>query len=175
MFLFSASVMSDSLQYHGLHNAKYPCPSPSPGVSSNSCPLSWWCHPTISSSVTPFSSRLQPFPASGSSPMSWFFGASSGQSIGASALALVLPTNIQGWFLCDWLVCSPCIPRDSQESSPAPQFECINSSVLSFLYGPTLTLVYNYWKNNWYLSFISTKQWLQYLYILQNDHHCKFT
>ena len=175
MLLFSHSITSDSLWPHGLQHARLPCLSPSPGVCSNSCPLSWWCLPTVSSSVTPFSSCLQSFPASGSSPMSWFFGASSGQSTGASALALVLPTNIQGWFLWDWLVWSPCIPRDSQESSPAPQFECINSSVLSFLYGPTPTSVHNYWKNNWHLSFISTKQWLQYLYVLQNDHHCKFT
>ena len=89
--------MSDSLQSHGPQNARLPCPSPSPRVYSNSCPLSWWCHPTISSSVVPFSSCLQSFPASGSFPMSQLFTSGS-QSIGASASALVLPMNIQGWF-----------------------------------------------------------------------------
>ena len=82
------------LRPHGLQHTRPPCPSPAPRVYSNSCPLSQWCHPTISSSVIPFS-RLQSFPVSGSFPMSWFF-ASGGQSIGASAL--VLPKNIQGWF-----------------------------------------------------------------------------
>ena len=82
---FSHSVMSDSLWSHGLQHARPPCPSPTPGVYSNSCPLSWWCHPTISSSVIPFSC-LQSFPALGSFPMGQFF-ASGGQSIGASASA----------------------------------------------------------------------------------------
>ena len=81
---------------HGLQHARLPCPSPSPGVCSNSCPSSWWCHPTFSSSVIPFSC-LQPSPAWESSQMSWFF-ASGGLSIGASASASVLPMNIQGWF-----------------------------------------------------------------------------
>ena len=89
--------MSDSLWPHGLQHARFPCPSPSPRVCSNSCPLSQWYHPTISSSVIPFSSCLQSFPASGSFPMSWL-SASGGQSIGASASASVLPVNIQGWF-----------------------------------------------------------------------------
>ena len=78
-----------------------PCPSPTPGVYSNPCPLSRWCHPTISSSVIPFSSCLQSFPASGSFPMSQFF-TSSGQSIGVSASASVLPMNIQDWFSLGW-------------------------------------------------------------------------
>ena len=78
-------------------NARLPCPSLSPRICSNSCPLNWWCHPTISSSVIPFSNCLQSFPASGSFPMSQFF-ASGGQSIGASASASALPMNIQGWF-----------------------------------------------------------------------------
>ena len=95
--LFSHSVVSDSLQPHGLQHARLPCPSPSPGVCSNSCPLSWWCYPTISSSVVPFSSCLQSFLALGSFKMSWLF-TSGGQSIGASASASVLPMNIQGWF-----------------------------------------------------------------------------
>ena len=89
--------MSDSLRPHGLQHTRLPYPSLSSGVCSNSCPLSRWCHPTISSSVTPFFSCLQSFPASGSFPMSWLF-ASGSQSIGASALALVLPMNIQVWF-----------------------------------------------------------------------------
>ena len=94
---FSRSVMSNSLPPHGLQHASLPCPSPTPGACSNSCPSSGWCHPTISPSVVPFSSRLQSFPASGSFPMSQFF-TSSGQSIGVSASASVLPVNIQDWF-----------------------------------------------------------------------------
>ena len=95
----SRSVVSDSLWPHGLRHARPPCPSPTPGAYSNSCPLSWWCHPTISSSVIPFSSLLQSFPASGSFPMSQLF-ASGGQSIGASAS--VLPMNIHDWFSLGW-------------------------------------------------------------------------
>ena len=95
---FSHSVMSDSLQPHGLQHARPPCSSPTPRVYSNSCPSSQWCHPTISSSVVPFSSSLQSFPASGSFLMSQYF-TSGGQSIGVSASASVLPINIQGWFL----------------------------------------------------------------------------
>ena len=94
--LFSCSVMSDSLQAHGLQNARFPCPSPSPGACSNSRPLSQWCHLNISSSVVPFSC-LQSFPVSGSFPMSQLF-ASSDQSIGASASASVPPMNTQHWF-----------------------------------------------------------------------------
>ena len=90
---FSHSVMSNSLRPHGLQHARLPCPSPTPGTCSNSCPLSQWCHPTISCSVIPFSSCLQSFPASGSFPMSQFF-ASGGQSIGVSASVSVLPMNI---------------------------------------------------------------------------------
>ena len=89
--------MSDSLQPHGLQHTSLPCPSPTPGAYSNSCPLRQWCHPTISSSVVPFSSCLQSFPALGSFPMSRFF-TSRGQSIGVSASAFVLPMNIQDWF-----------------------------------------------------------------------------
>ena len=90
--------MSDSLQPHGLQHDRFPCPSPSPRACSNSRPSSQWCHSTISSSVNPFSSCLQSFPASGSFPKSQFF-ASGGQSIGVSASASVLPINIQDWFL----------------------------------------------------------------------------
>ena len=97
--------MSDSLQPHGLQHARLPCPSPTPRTYSNSCPSCWWWHPTISSSVIPFSSCLQSFPVSGSFPMSQFFE-SGGQSIGVSASASVLPVNIQDWFplrLTGWI------------------------------------------------------------------------
>ena len=93
--------MSDTLQPHGLQHSRPPCPSPTPRVCSNSCPLSQWCHPTISSSVVPFSSHLQSFPASGSFPRSQFF-ASGGQSIGATASESVLPMNIQDWLPLGW-------------------------------------------------------------------------
>ena len=98
---FSHSVVSDSLWPHGLQHVRLPCPSPTPGVYSNSCPSSWWCHPTIWSSVIPFSSWPQSFLASGSFPMSQFF-TSGGQSIGVSALASFLPKNIQGWSPLGW-------------------------------------------------------------------------
>ena len=98
---FSRSVTSDSLWPHGLQHTRLPCPLPTPGVYSNSCPLSRWCHPAISSSVVPFSSCPQSFPASGSFQMSQFF-ASDGQSIGVSASASVLPMNIQDWFPLGW-------------------------------------------------------------------------
>ena len=98
---FSRSVMSDSLQPHGLQHAKPPCPSPTPGVYPNSCPLNRWCLPTISSSVIPFSSCPQSFPASGSFQMSQLF-ASGGQSIGVSASTSVLPMNSQDWSPLGW-------------------------------------------------------------------------
>ena len=98
---FSHSVVSDSLRHHGLQHARPPCSPTTPGVYSNSCPWSWWCHLTISSSVIPFSSCLQSFPASGSFQMSQFF-ASGGQSIGTSALTSVLPMNNQDWFPLGW-------------------------------------------------------------------------
>ena len=144
---FSHSVMSDSLQPHGLQHTRLPCPSPTPGACSNSCSSSWWCHPTMSSSVIPLSFCLQSFPASGSFPRSQFY-ASGGQSTGVSASASVLPMNIQDWVPLEWTGWIPCCPRDSQESSPTPQFKSINSSVLSFLYGPTLTSTHDYWKSN---------------------------
>ena len=98
---FSRSVMSDSLWPHGLQHARPPCPSPPPAVYSNSCPLSRWCHPTISSSVVPFSSHLQYFPASGSFQMSQLF-TSGGQSIGVSASTSVLQMNTQDWSSLGW-------------------------------------------------------------------------
>ena len=93
--------MSDSLRTHDMQHARPPCPFPTPGVYSNSCPLNQWCHPTISSSVVPFSSCLQSFPASGSFPMSQFF-TSVGQSTGASASASILPMNTQDWSPLGW-------------------------------------------------------------------------
>ena len=136
---FSCSVVSNSLRSHGLLHARPPCPSPTPGVCSNSCPS----NSTISSSVICFSSCLQSFPASGSFLVSQFF-TSGGQSIGDSAS--VLPMDIQDWFPLGLQVWSPCSPRDSQESSPTPQFKSINSLVLSVLHGPTLTSIHDYWK-----------------------------
>ena len=93
---FSLSVVSDSLRPHELQHARPPCPSPTPGVHPNPCPLSWWCHPASSSSVIPFSSCPQSLPASESFPMSQLF-AWGGQSTGVSASALVLPMNTQDW------------------------------------------------------------------------------
>ena len=122
--------MSDSLWHCGLQLARLPCPSTAPRAGSHSCPSSWWCHLTISSSVIPFSC-LQSFPAPGSFQMSQFF-TSSGQSIGVSVSASVLPKNIQDWFPLGWLVWPPCSPRDSQESSPTLQFKSITSSTLAF-------------------------------------------
>ena len=98
---FSCSVMSNSLWPHGLQHARPPCPLSTPGIYSNSCPLSQWCHPAISSSVVPFFSCLQSFAASGSFPRSQFF-TSGGQTIGVSASASVLPMNIQDWFPLGW-------------------------------------------------------------------------
>ena len=113
--LFSSlSVMYDSLWPHGLQHARPPCPSLSPRPCLNLCPLSWWCHPTILSSVVPFSSCLQSFPASGSLLLSQVF-TSCGQSIGASASASFLPVNIQNWFPLGF---TGLIFLHSQESSP---------------------------------------------------------
>ena len=144
---FSHSVMSNSLRPHGLQHARLPCPSPTTGAYSNSCPLSWWCHPTFSSSVVPFSSYLQSFPESGS-----FQWVSSSHQV-AEVLEFQLQHQSFQWifrtdFPQDWLVKSPCSPRDSQESSSTPQFKSIHSSTLSFLYSPTLTSIYDYWKNH---------------------------
>ena len=142
---FSHSVMSNSLRLHGLQHARSPSPSPAPRACSNSCPLSQWCHPIISSSVVPFSSHLQSFPASGSFPMSQFF-ASGSQRIGVSASASILPINIQDWFplgLTAWISL-----QGTLKSSPRPWFKTINSSALSFLYSPTLTCIHDHWKNH---------------------------
>ena len=144
---FSCSVVSNPLWPHGLQHARPPCPSPTPRVYPNSCLLSQWCHPIISSSVVPFSSCPQSFPASGSFPMSQFF-ASGGQSTWASASASVLPMNIQDWFPLGLTGLISLRSKGSHESSPAPQFKSINSLELSLLYGPTFTSIHDYWKNH---------------------------
>ena len=143
-FLLSRSVRSDSFGIPQTAQARLSCPSPSPGVCSNSCPLSQWCHPTILSSVIPFSSCLLSFPVSEGFPVSRLL----------AAMAKVLQWQHQcfQWifrvdFLHDWLVGSPCSPTDSEESSPTPQFKSI-SSMLSILYGPILTSTHDYWKNH---------------------------
>ena len=143
---FSHLVVSNSLWPHESQHARPPC-SPTPVVHSNSCPSSRWCHPVTSSSVVPFSSCPQSLPASESFPMSQLF-AWGGQSTGVLALASFLPKNTQGWFPLEWTGWIPCSPRDSQESSPTPQFISINSSALSFLHSPTLTSIHDHWKNH---------------------------
>ena len=127
---FSHSVVSDTLRSHGLQHTRPPCPSPIPRAYLKSCPLRQWCHPTISPSVIPFSSHLHSFSALESFPVSQFF-ASGSQRIGVSASASVLPVNIQDWSSLGWTGWISYSPRDSQESSPTPQFKS-NSSELSF-------------------------------------------
>ena len=127
--------------------ARPPCPSPTPGVHSDSSPSSQWCHPAISSSVVPFSSCPQSLPAWDSFPMSQLFAWGS-QSTGVSALASFLPKKSQADLLQNGLVGSPCSPRDSQESSPTPQFKSINFSALSLFHSPALISIHDYWKNH---------------------------
>ena len=127
---FNSYVMSDSLWHHELEHARLPFLSLSPGVCSNSCPFSQWCHQTISSSVTFFSSWLQSFPALGSSPMSWLFFTISGQSTGASALAAVLPMNIQSWFSLGFMLHHPRLPQDGRTF-----FVAISDGCRLFCYG----------------------------------------
>ena len=143
----SRSVVSDSLWLHESQHTRTPCPSPTPGVNSDSHPSSQWWHPAFSSSVFPFSSCPQSLPASESFPMSQLFPLG-GQSTGVSALASFLPKKSQGWSPQNGLVGSSCSPRDSQESSPTPQFKSINSSALSFLHNPTLTSIHDHRKNH---------------------------
>ena len=141
----SSLVMSNSLWPHELQHARLPRPSPIQ-VYSNSCPLSQWCHPTISSYVIPYSSCLQSSLASGSSQMSQFF-TSGDQSIGSFSFSISPSSEYSGLISCrmDWL--DLLAVQGTLKSSPTPQFKSINSSVLSFLYGPTLTSVRDYWKN----------------------------
>ena len=144
--------MSHSLQPHGLQHFSLLCRPLSPGVCSDSCPLNWWCYLTILSSTIPLRLCLQSFPASSSFPMSLPFGQSIGafpmslpfgQSIGASAA--VLPVNIQGWFPSGLI---GLISLQFKGLLRAPQFESINSSVLSLLYCPNLTSIRDCWKNH---------------------------
>ena len=118
----------------------------SPRVSSNSCPLSWWYHPITSSFAIPFSSCLQAFPASGSFLIHHFF-ASDGQSFGTSASASVFPMNVQGWFPLGLTGFIPLLSK-GLGTSPAPQFEGINSSSLSLFHCPALTSIPDYWKKH---------------------------
>ena len=141
---WSRSVVSNSLWPHGLQHTRLSCPPPIPGAFSNSCPLSQWCHPTISSSIVPFSSCLQSPLASGTFPMSQFFS-SGGQSIGVQLQHQFLPMNIQDWFP---LGRTDLISLLSKGSSPTPQFKSINSSEFRFLYGPTLRAIHDCWKNH---------------------------
>ena len=140
---FSHSVVSDSLQPHELQHARLPCPSPTPGAYSNSCTLSPWYHLTISSSVVPFSSHLQSFPAAGSFPVSQIF-TSGGQSIGVSASTTVLPMNTQDWLPLGW---TGWISLQSKGLSRVFSNTTVQKHQF-FLYNPTLTSIHDYWKNH---------------------------
>ena len=144
---FGRSVLSDFLQPHGPQHSKLPCPSPTPGACSSSCPLSQWCHPTVSPSVVPFSSCLQSFPALGSFARSQFI-ASVGQSIGVSVSISVLPMNTQDW--------SP-LERTGRISLQSKGLLRVFSNTTvqkhwffgaQLLYDPTLTSIHDYWKNH---------------------------
>ena len=139
---FSCSVVSDSLWPHEPQHARPPCPSPTPGAYPNSSPLSWWCHPNTSSSVVPFSSCLQSLPASGSFQMSQFFK-TGGQSTGASASASVLPMNTQDWSPLGQTGWISLQSKGFSRVFSNTQFKSIYSSVLSFLYSPTLTSIHD--------------------------------
>ena len=165
---FSHSIMSDSWWPHGLQHARPPYPLPTPGVYSYSCPLSQWCHPTISFSVVPFSSCLQSFPASGSFPMSQFFP-SGGQSTVTYSFSISPSNEYSGLisFRMDWFdlfAVQRTLKSLLQGSSPSPQLKNINSLMLSLLYGPTLISIHNHWENYalilWTLSTLVTiKYW----------------
>ena len=145
----SGAQSCQTLQPHGLQHTRLPCASLSPGVCSDSCPLSPWCYLTISSSATVFSFCLQSFPASESFPMSQFF-TSGGQSVGATASASVLAMNIQGWFPLGWTWFDLLAVQGTLRSF----LQHLNSeaSILqpwfSLLYGPALTFIHDYWKNH---------------------------
>ena len=139
MHQFSHSVVSDSLWPHEAQHTRLSCLSPTPGVHPNPCPLSRWCHPTISSSVVPFSSCPQSFPESGSFQMSQLF-AWGGQNIGLSASTSVLPMNTQDWYPLWWTGWISLQSKGLSRVFSNPQFKSINSSALSFLYSPSLKL-----------------------------------
>ena len=143
----SHSVVSDSLRPHEPQHARPPCPSPTPGVYPNSCPFSWWCHPTISSSVVPFSSCLQSFPASGALPMSQFF-ASGGQSIGVSASTSVLPMNTQDWFPLGWTGWISLQSKGLSRVFSSTTVQKHQFFSFQLFYSPNLTLIQDYWKNH---------------------------
>ena len=150
--LFSCSVVSDFLYPCGLKHARFPCPSPSLRTCLNSCPLSQWCHPTILSSVIPLLLLPSVFPRNrvSSSELTlcirqskyWNFSVSPSNEYSNDYSVLLMT------FFQNWLVWSPCSPRDSQGSSPVPQFKNTNSLMLSLLYGLALMCVYDYWKNH---------------------------
>ena len=141
--MLSRSGVSDSLQPHGLQHTRLPCPAPSPRVCSNSCPLSRWCCPTILSSVVPFFSCPQSFPAEGSFLMRWLL-TSGAQSFGV--LALVLPMNIQGWFPLGLTCLTSLLFKGLSRVFSSTTVQKHQFFVLSLLYGPTLTFIHDYWK-----------------------------
>ena len=139
--------MSDSLRPHELQHARPPCPLPTPGVHPHPCPSNRWCHPTISSSVIPFSSSPQSLPASGSFQMSQLF-TSGGQSIAVSASASVLPVNTQDWCPLEWTGWISLLSKGLSRVFSNTTVQKHHSLVLSFLYSPTLTSIHDYWKNH---------------------------
>ena len=142
--------MSKSLPPHGLQHAQLPCPSPTPRTYSNSCPSIWWCHPTISSSVIPFSC-LQSFPAIKAFQMSQLAKLLESQLQHHSNECFsfnIIPMNVQEWFPLEWTGLELLAVQGTQESSPAPQFKSIDSLALSFIYCPTLTSIYDYQKKH---------------------------
>ena len=142
---FTCAVLSNSLWPHGLQHARLHCPSTAPRACSNSCPSSQWCQPTMFCS--PLLLLPSIFPSIRIFLMSQLF-ASGGQTIGASASTSVLPKYIQDWFpleLTSWI---SLLSKELSRVFPTPQFKSINSSVLRFLYGPTLTTIHDYWKNH---------------------------
>ena len=143
---FSHSVVSDSLRPDELQHARPPCPSPTPGVHSNSCPSSRWCHPAISSSVVPFSCP-QSLPASESFPMSQLF-TSGGQIIGVSASTSVLPVNTQDWSSLGWTCWISLQSKGLSIVFFNTTVQKHQFSALSFLHSPTLTSIHDYWKNH---------------------------
>ena len=144
---FSRSVMSNSLRLHESPYARPPCPSPTPGVHSNSCPLSRWCHPAISSSVIPFSSCPQSLSSSESFPMSQLF-AWGGQSTGVSALAPLLPKKSQDWSPSEWTGWISLQSKGLSRIFSNTTVQKHQSLALSFLHSPTLTSIHDYWKNH---------------------------
>ena len=146
-FQFSCSVMSNFLWFHELQHARPPCSSPSPGVHQNPCPLSWWCHPTILSSVVSFSSCPQSFTVSGPFQMIQLF-ASTGQSIGVSASKSVLPKNTQDWSPLGWTGWISLQFKGLSRVFSNTTVQKHHFLAFSFLYSPTLTSIHDYWKNH---------------------------